>query len=132
MKRLLAAACLAAVLATVAGCGGSGGATSADRDNFVGTWKGNYACPGGDAIADRMIIEAGSGDLELRISIHVDFLNPDKVNGTLTSPTEVEIPEQSMGGGTGTAKLKLNGDKLEFRATGFGLTCGGSDYSRTP
>jgi hypothetical protein len=79
-----------------------------------------------------MVIAAGSGDLGLSIQIHVGFENPDTVTGTLTSPTQVDIPEQSIGGEKGTAKLTLNGDKLEFRATGMGLTCGGSDYTLVP
>jgi hypothetical protein len=135
MRKSLVLATLACMLVVVSACGGSsatGGsaATSADRDKFVGTWTGNYSCPGGDAFADKMVIEVGSGDLDLRITIHVDFANPDTVNGTLTSPTEVDVPEQSMGGGSGTAKLKLNGETLEFNATGLGITCGGTDYTR--
>jgi hypothetical protein len=107
-------------------------ATSADRDKFVGTWAGNYGCAGIAPIADKMTIQAGSGDLGLSIIIHVDFKNPDTVTGTLTSATEVNVPEQSMGGANGTAKLVLNGDKLDFSATGLGITCGGSDYTRAP
>ena len=137
MRRALVGAALAGMLVAVAACGGSssnGGsaASSADRDKFVGTWTGNYGCAVGATLADKMIIKAGSGDLDLSIRIHVDFMNPDTVTGTLTSPTEVNVPEQSMGGGAGTAKLKLNGDKLDFRATGLGMTCGGSDYTRQP
>jgi hypothetical protein len=144
VKKTIAAAALAAMLATVAACGGSSstaatspttaaaGPTSADRDRFVGTWTGNYGCDPAATLADKMIIEAGSGDLDLRITIHVDFANPDTVDGTLTSPTEVDVPRQSMGGASGTAKLTLHGETLEFSATGLGITCGGDDYTRQP
>jgi hypothetical protein len=139
MKKTLVGAALAGMLVAVAvaACGGSSsnggsGASSADRDKFVGTWTGNYSCDVTTTFPDKMIIKAGSGDLDLSINIHVDFANPDTVTGTLTSPTEVNVPEQSMGGGTGTAKLTLNGDKLDFRATGLGITCGGSDYTLVP
>jgi hypothetical protein len=139
MRKVFAAA-LVAMLIAVAACGGSsstgstGGSsiTSADRDKFVGTWSGHYGCPDlGDPIEDKMIIEAGSGDLDLKIQIHVSAANPDTVNGTLTSATEVDIPEQSMGGGTGSAKITLKGDTLEFQATGLGITCGGTDYRKS-
>jgi hypothetical protein len=112
--------------------GSSTAATSADRDKFVGTWTGNYGCAGIAPIADKMTIQAGSGDLDLSITIHVDFSNPDTVTGTLTSATDVNVPEQSMGGAPGTAMLTLKGDTLEFSATGLGITCGGSDYTRAP
>ena len=36
------------------------------------------------------------------------------------------------GGAPGTAKLTLKGDTLEFSATGLGITCGGTDYTRAP
>lgn len=137
MKKVFAAA-LAAMLIVVAACGGSSSTgstgpsiTSADRDKFVGTWTGHYGCADlGVTIEDKMIMEAGSGDLDLKIKIHVSAANPDTVNGTLTSATEVDVPEQSMGGATGTAKITLKGDRLEFQATGMGLTCGGTDYKK--
>ena len=140
MKKVLAAT-LVAMLVVVTACGGSsstgstGGSsiTSADRDKFVGTWTGHYSCPDfGVTIEDKMIIEAGSGDLDLKIKIHVSAANPDTVNGTLTSATEVNVPEQSMGGGSGTAKISLQGDKLTFEATGLGTTCSGTDYQKAP
>jgi len=138
MKKALVAT-LVAMLVVVAACGGSsstgstGGSSlgSADRDKFVGTWTGHYGCPDmGVTIEDKMIVEAGSGDLDLKIKIHAAAANPDTVNGTLTSATEVNIPEQSMGGGSGTAKITLKGDTLEFQATGLGITCGGTDYKK--
>jgi hypothetical protein len=139
MKRAFAVVALVAMLVVVAACGGSsstgstGGSslTSADRDKFVGTWTGHYGCAEGATIEDKMIIEAGSGDLDLKIKIHVSAANPDTVNGTLTSATEVNVPEQSMGGATGTAKITLKGDTLEFQATGLGITCGGTDYKKS-
>ena len=112
---------------------GPAGPASADRDKFVGTWVGNYGCPGiGDPLSDTLIIALGSGELDFSITIHSTFANPDTLSGTLTSASEINLPEQSMGGGTGTAKIKLQGDVLEFQATGLGLTCGGTDYAKAP
>jgi hypothetical protein len=79
-----------------------------------------------------MIIKAGSGDLDVSITIHANASNPDTVTGTLTSPTEVNVPAQSMGGMSGTAKLKLSGATLDFRETAMNMTCGGADYTRAP
>ena len=79
-----------------------------------------------------MIIKAGSADLDLSITVHSNASNPDTVTGTLTSPTMVDVPAQSMGGVTSTAKLKLTRDTLDFRATAMGVTCGGTDYTRAP
>jgi hypothetical protein len=140
MKKVLAAVTLVAMLIAVAACGGSSSTgstgssiTSADRDKFVGTWSGHYGCADlGVTIEDTLIITAGSGDLDLSIRIHTTAANPDTVSGTLTSATEANVPEQSMGGGTGTAKLTLRGDTLEFQATGLGITCGGTDYKKAP
>jgi hypothetical protein len=140
VKKALVAAAVAAMLVAVGACGGSSssggvgggsGPTAADRDRFVGTWIGNYACDFTGEFVDTMIVEAGPGDLDVLITIHQTFANPDKVNGVLTSPTVVDVPEQSMGGATGTAKLTLNGDTLEFTAAGLGITCGGTDYERS-
>ena len=88
--------------------------------------------PRGDTVQDAMVIRAGSGDRDLSIQIHVGSGNPDTVTGTLASATEVNIPEQSFGGATGTAKLTLKGEKLDFSVTGMGMTCGGADYTRLP
>lgn len=142
MKKLFAAVTLAAMLIVVAACGGSSstgsssaaasGRTSADRDKFVGTWVGHYGCASGATIEDTLIITAGSGDLDLSIRIHATAANPDTVSGTLTSATEVNVPEQSMGGATGTATISLQGDRLAFQASGLGMTCGGTDYQKAP
>jgi hypothetical protein len=155
MKRAFVAAALVGMLVAVAACGGSSptvasnptdasspasasipasglAATSADRDKFVGTWTGKYGCDANTTIDDKMVIKAGSGNLDLSITVHSNASNPDTVTGTLTSPTMVDVPAQSMGGMTSTAKLKLTGGTLEFRATAMGLTCGGTAYSRAP
>ena len=152
MRKTFVAAALAGILVAVASCGGAGSsgssapssgsgpsgssapaggsATSADRDKFVGTWTGKYGCDVKTTIDDKMIVKAGSGSLDLSIAIHANAMNPDTVAGTLTSPTEVNVPEQSMGGVGSTAKLKLTGDTLDFHATAMGMTCGGSAYTR--
>jgi hypothetical protein len=111
---------------------GGSAATSADRAKFVGTWTGHYGCDVKNTVADKMVIKAGSGALDLSVTIHANGLNPDTVTGTLTSPTEVNVPAQSMGGMSGTAKLKLNGATLDFRETAMSMTCGGADYTRAP
>jgi hypothetical protein len=133
MKKTLAVA----LLFVVAACGGSSSGkaapVSADRDKFVGTWVGNYGCPGlGDPLSDTLIIALGSGELDFSITIHSTFANPDTLSGSLTSASEINVPEQSMGGSTGTAKITSKGALLEFRATGLGITCGGADYARVP
>jgi hypothetical protein len=152
MRKTFVAAALAGILVAVASCGGAGSsgssapssgsgpsgssapaggsATSADRDKFVGTWTGKYGCDAKTTIDDKMIVEAGSGSLDVSITIHTNASNPDTVTGTLTSATEVNVPEQSMGGVGSTAKLKLTGDTLDFHATAMGMTCGGSAYTR--
>jgi ABC-type glycerol-3-phosphate transport system substrate-binding protein len=132
MSRALIAAILVAVV--IGACGGSsssGAATSADRDRFVGTWTGHYGCSPTEMLADTMVIAAGTGSLDLSIRIHTTYANPDTVTGTLTSATGVNVPEQSMGGGTGTARLTMKADVLEFSATRMGITCGGTDYRKS-
>ena len=111
---------------------GGSAATSADRAKFVGTWTGHYGCDVKSMVDDQMIIKAGSGDLDLKITIHANAGNPDTVTGTLTSSTEVDVPAQSMGGMSATGKLKLNGATLDFRETAMSMTCGGADYTRAP
>jgi len=159
MRKTFVAAALAGMLVVVAACGGTsstgsssvpssssaptgnsaptggsapagGSATSADRDKLVGTWTGKYGCDVRTTIDDKMIVKAGSGSLDLSITVHANASNPDTVTGTLTSPTEVNVPEQSMGGVGSTAKLSLTGDMLDFHATAMGMTCGGSAYTR--
>ncbi len=130
MKRALVVGVVFAIAVGACGGSGSGGAGSADRDNLIGTWMGHYGCPGMDKMEDTLVISAGSGATDLSLKIHTTYANPDTVTGTLTSPTEVSVPEQSMGGGMGTAKLTLKGETLEFSATGMGITCGGTDYKK--
>jgi hypothetical protein len=145
MRKTFVAATVAGMLVAVAACGSAsstgssapgggsapagGSATSADRDKFVGTWTGHYGCDVKTTTDDKMIVKAGSGDLDLSIAIHASASNPDTVTGTLTSSTDVNVPEQSMGGISGTAKLNLTGDTLAFHATAMGMTCGGNDYT---
>jgi hypothetical protein len=57
-------------------------------------------------------------------------MKPDTVTGTLAGPTEVNVPQQPMGGVSSTAKLKLSGDTLDYQSTAMGMTCGGSAYTR--
>jgi hypothetical protein len=106
--------------------------TSADRSKFVGTWAGSYSCLGGDASPDTMVIIFGNGSLDLSIIIHVEAFNPDTVSGVLTEPNIINVSEQSMGGAPGTALLTIQGSVLTYSQTGFGITCGGTDYTKVP
>lgn len=138
MKKTLAVA----LLFVVAACAGSSSGkttgpasslASADRDKFVGTWTGSYGCAGlGTPVSDKLTIAIGSGDLDFSITIHATYANPDTVSGNLTGPNQISVPEQSMGGAPGTAKITLQGAVLEYSQTGLGVTCGGKDYARAP
>jgi hypothetical protein len=133
MKKTLAIA----LLFVVASCAGSSSGkttapVSADRDKFVGTWAGSYGCFAGASTADTLVIRLGAGALDFSITIHSGFGNPDTVTGELTGPNQISVPEQSMGGAPGTAKITSKGDLLEFSQTGLGVTCGGKDYARVP
>ena len=108
------------------------GPSSADRTKFVGTWAGSYSCLGGDPTPDTLVISLGGGALDLSIIIHVGFFNPDTVTGELTEPNLIKVPEQSMGGVLGTAQIKSQGALLTYSQTGFGITCGGTNYTRVP
>jgi len=106
--------------------------TSADRDKFVGTWAGTYRCPGGNPFPDTLVVSLGGGALDFSIIIHVGFANPDTVSGDLTEPNLITVPEQSMGWASGTARITSQGALLAYSQTGFGITCGGTDYARVP
>ncbi|WP_206018745.1 leucine-rich repeat domain-containing protein [Rubritalea profundi] len=83
--------------------------SSKSRDAFIGRWKGKY-----HGLDDVMKIEAGKGPKSVVVTIHAEFENPDKVKGTLESASQINIPEQSMGGKPGTAVIKLEGGKLRL------------------
>jgi len=125
---------LALVALFLASCGGdeSTQPTSADRDKFVGTWAGSYRCPGGAPLPDTLVVNLGGGALDFSIIIHVGFANPDTVSGDLTEPNLIRIPQQSMGGAPGTAQITSAGALLSYSQTGFGITCGGTNYARVP
>lgn len=120
------------LLSLVPGSATPGGGSA--RDNFLGTWTGHYGCPGGSPVADKLVVKAGSGAGDLLITIHADASNPDNVNGTVVSNSEADVPQQSMGGMSATARLILHGDTLpghfilEFQESAAGFTCGGTDY----
>jgi len=128
----VAAFVLAALL--TASCGGNGTTepTSADRDKFVGTWAGSYTCPGVSPASDTLVISLGGGALAFSIIIHVGFVNPDTVSGELAEPTLITVPQQTMGGAPGTALIAYQGAQLAYSQSGFGITCGGTDYGRVP
>ena len=117
-----------------ASCGSDdpAGPTSADRTKFVGTWGGSYACPGGAPTADTLVIALAGGALDFSIIIHAEAGNPDTVSGTLTQPNTITVPQQSMGGAPGTAEITSQGALLTYNQSGFGITCGGTDYAKAP
>lgn len=106
--------------------------TSADRVKFVGTWAGTYTCTGFPSVPDTLTIGLGSGTLDFSIIIHVGSFNPDIVTGELTEPNLLNVPEQSMGGAPGTAQITTDGDLLIYSQSGFGITCGGTNYTFVP
>lgn len=105
------------------------GPTSSDRDKFVGTWVGVYACPGIPGVADTLRIALGPQMLDFAITIHVGVENPDSVLGELSAPDVIDVPEQSMGGYPGTARITYVRSGLTYLQSGLGITCGGSDYA---
>jgi hypothetical protein len=110
----------------------STGPTSADRAKFVGTWTGSYNCLGGAPTPDTLIIRLGSGAFDFSIIIHAEYANPDTVSGNLTGSNLIRVSEQTMGGFPGTAQITSQGALLAYSQTGFGITCGGTDYTRVP
>jgi hypothetical protein len=107
--------------------------TAADRVKFIGTWLGSYRCPGqASAFQDRLIIAAGTGTLEFRITIHANTDGPDTISGTLATATRIDVPTQTLGGLSGTATITHNGLALSYQQSGLGITCGGTDYIRVP
>ena len=116
-----------------ASCGSdTTGPTSADRAKFVGTWGGSYTCPGGGPTADTLVINLGGSSLGFDIIIHARFANPDTVSGDLTEPNLINVPQQSMGGAPGLAQIRSQGALITYNQTGFGITCGGTDYAKVP
>jgi len=99
--------------------------TAADRDAFLGTWKGKYS-----GLDDEMIIEAGESPDAVVVTIHSTYENPDKVNGKLVSPDKIEIPKQSMGGMSGTATIMMADGKLKYEQKGGGMTVKGEGYEK--
>jgi len=99
--------------------------TAADRDAFLGTWKGKYS-----GLDDEMIIEAGEAPDAVVVTIHSTYENPDKVNGKLVSPDKIEIPKQSMGGMSGTAEIMMVDGKLKYKQKGGGVTVEGEGYEK--
>jgi hypothetical protein len=106
--------------------------SSADLAKFIGTWAGSYSCPGGVETLDTLIISPGNNELELNIIIHAGYFNPDTVLGELTEPNLILVSEQSMGGVPGTAQITSQGAQLKYYQTGFGITCGGTNYTQVP
>ena len=107
------------------------GPTSADRAKFVGTWAGSFACPGGGPASDTLVINLGASPLGFSINIHVGFANPDTVSGDLAEPNRINVPQQTMGGAPGTAQITY-GTLMTYSQSGFGITCGGADYTKVP
>ena len=101
-----------------------------DRSKFVGTWAGSYSCLGGTPNADTLVIRLANAELDFSIIIHKQYAFTDTVTGSLTESNVITVPEQTMGGFPGTAKITFKNELLEYRQSGFGITCGGADYAR--
>lgn len=106
--------------------------TSADRAKFVGTWAGQYACPGGGLTPDTLVMNLGGTPLGFSIIIHAGAANPDTVSGDLTEPNRINVPQQTMGGAPGTVQITSHGTLMTYNQTGSGITCGGTDYAKVP
>jgi hypothetical protein len=106
--------------------------TSADRTKFIGTWAGSYSCPSGTPNSDTLVILIGSGTLDFRIIIHKGTFNPDTVSGSLTESNIITVSQQTMGGFPGTAKITYQSGLLIYNQIGFGITCGGTNYTKVP
>ena len=48
--------------------------------------------------------------------------------GELSAPDVINVPEQTMGGAPGTARITYTNGRLTYAQSGLGITCGGSDY----
>ncbi len=105
--------------------GGAKAPTAADRDAFVGTWKGKYS-----GLDDEMVIEKGEGDLDVMVTLHSSFENPDKVPGTVTASDTVTITDQTLGGAKGSAVIKIADGKLTLEQSGLGTTVKGEGYEK--
>ena len=104
-----------------------------DKNKFIGTWNGTYGCGDPEFVFDdQIVIAKSSTDSGFNITLHATFSNPDNVAGTLTEKKVVTVPEQSMGGAPGTARITyLKSDTLDYSQTGFGITCVGTGYTKT-
>ena len=101
--------------------------SSTDIEKFIGTWAGTYECssfPG-----DTLIINKGTGDLDLLIALHVHSgIDPEFINGELTKVNVITIPEQIIAGFEGSGEITYSSQTLSLVQRGFGLTCNGSNY----
>lgn len=133
-RRVHGVATFAVVLLLTTFCDGNGSTepSSADRAKFVDTWAGSYSCLGGAPTPDTLVIDLGGGALDFNIIIHAGSANPDTVSGDLTAPNLISVPQQSMGGAPGTAQIASQGTLLAYSQSGFGITCGGTNYARVP
>ena len=104
----------------------AGGAVDpASRAAFIGTWKGKYS-----GLDDTMIIEAGEGELDVMVTLHSTFENPDKVPGKLTANDTVTIIDQQLGGMKGSAVITIADGKLALVQKGGGATVKGEGYEK--
>jgi len=112
-------------------CGGDDnnptGLSSSDLDKFLGKWAGMYECGGPD---DEMIIAKGSGALDVKVTLHSDIAFVEVLDGELTAVNVITIPEQTIGGFPGSAKITYANGNLSLEQMGFGITCKGSGYTR--
>lgn len=103
-----------------------------DRSKFFGLWRqGAYRCLKSEAVEDSLRIEKGVGMLGVIVTIHAEFVNPDRVKGRLVSKNTIEIPEQTMGNMPGSARIVMGPDGvLTYWQRGLGIECLGEGYKK--
>jgi hypothetical protein len=99
-----------------------------DKDKFLGDWEGFYECEsvGTGSTPDAMVIEPGSRELDVTITLHSTWINPPTVEGRLTDPNTVTVPEQMISGALGTAVITYSDGTLTLEQSGLGITCEGT------
>ncbi len=75
-----------------------------------------------------MVIAEGSGDLDVKITLHAQAYNADVLDGELTEVNVITIPEQTIGFFPGSGEITFSNNTLSLVQRGFGLTCRGSNY----
>ena len=102
--------------------------TLADREKFIGNWAGSYEC---GSLADTMTIAIGSGDLDVKITLHAQAYNADVLDGELTEVNVITIPEQTIAYFPGSGEITYANNTLSLAQSGLGITCYGTGYVKS-